>query len=235
MAPILRSVRTSGWARPSKPCRHISSTTKVAKFILLSPDEKSVFCWTRADTKQYDFPGGKAEAEESHAEAGLRELEEEFTETSYKAIKTEVEEAIRLHPDGMENGSFVTPDGTVNDTAVWLVTLPEVLKLETAEKDKHLECKWRDWRGVLRTFDRRRLAQPDEFEYRTPYGALLASAMNKLNWYNLGPGGRGDWEELPEVASLTSMDGSSLKTQPSKGGGADADAVMDVSQIRLVC
>ena len=201
------------------------SATKVAKFILLSPDEKSVFCWTRADTKQYDFPGGKAEAEESHAEAGLRELKEEFTETSYKAIKTVVEEAIRLHPDGMENGSFVTPDGTVNDTAVWLVTLPEVLKLETAEKDKHLECKWRDWRGVLRTFDRRRLAQPDEFEYRTPYGALLASAMNKLNWYNLGPGGRGDWEELPEVASLTSMDGSSLKTQPSKGGGADADAV----------
>ena len=66
-------LKQQGLTTASLESETTSTTTPVAKFILLSPDEKSVFCWTRADTKQYDFPGGKAEGEESHAEAGLRE------------------------------------------------------------------------------------------------------------------------------------------------------------------
>lgn len=207
----------------------------VSKFILQAPD-RTIFCYRRkhntaVQSNTFDFPGGKAQGSESHVEAGLRELKEKLTETSFRSIEEAVKEAIRSEPEGAASGIYLSPSQEMHHTRVWLVPVAEKTLLRTADELCCDEAGWRERRLVLSTIGK--VKSHDEIRSISgvsharvnllgAYGELLARALNEEGWFNQPDEDRSRRDVL---ASLSSSE-PSLETQ-LLGGGSPSDKLLD--------
>ena len=166
----------------------------VSKFILEAPD-RTIFCYRRkyntaVATKTFDFPGGKAMNDESHVDAGLRELKEKLTEVSFQSIKEAVEKTVAADPEGAASGIYLAPSQEMHHTRVWVVRVPEKTLLRTADETCCDEAGWRERRLVLSTIGKAKFdGVHSSGDTATngllgAYGELLARALNEEGWFN---------------------------------------------------
>ena len=205
--------------------------TLVTKFVLQAPD-RTIFCWRRQQCddgvapETFDFPGGKAAIGETHAEAGLRELQEKLSPTSFDSIVDKVKEVMAEFPGGSISETYTSPSKQQHNMRVWVVPLKEQLDLRPAEPNKHSVPRWRHRHMVLSSLGkpgRERLNQLHE--PLTAYGEVIAKALEERRWFN------------QDVASLSSFKPSADFLQQevarfSAGGDAtqDSDSIPATSQ-----
>ena len=210
-----------------------TEVTLVAKFVLQAPD-RTIFCWRRQQCddgvapETFDFPGGRAAIGETHAEAGLRELQEKLSPTSFDSIVDRVKEVMAEFPGGSISETYTSPSQQQHNMRVWVVPLKEQLDLRPAEPDKHSVPRWRHRHMVLsslgkpsrETLETKQLCKP-----LTAYGEVIAKALEERRWFN------------QDVASLSSFKPSADFLQQevarfSAGGDAthDSDSIPATSQ-----